>query len=327
MKIDHRPDRLIALVVAAGLGLAGRPARAADPADWTQPLKPFRIAGGIYYVGTKGLAAYLLVGKQGAVLLDGTSEANAALVERNIQAVGTPLRAVKVLLTNHAHDDHVGALARIKRDTGASLVASRGDAWALAHGAPRGDTEYGVRRFPPVRVDRTVRDGDTVAVGDLVLTAHLTPGHTPGCTSWSTTVWENGRRRQVLFVCSLTVAGNVLVGNRSYPDIVPDFRGSFAKLAAMKADIVLTGHPEAADVLGREIRREAGDADAFIDPTALPALVATSKAAFEHALRAAGRPLKPALTSGSPPAAERRCDHSRSSDAFPTCRAARARLR
>ncbi|WEK00183.1 MAG: subclass B3 metallo-beta-lactamase [Candidatus Sphingomonas phytovorans] len=284
MKIGYRFRVGLQMLAAIIVSVAASPALAADPPEWSAPVKPFRIAGDIYYVGTKGLAAYLIVTTQGAVLLDGTLAENAALVERNIQSLGVPLHHVRLLISDHAHDDHVGALAQIKRDTGARFLASAGDRWALEHGMPRGDTNYGVRRFPPVKVDGIVRDGQVIRLGGTMLTAHLTPGHTPGCTSWSMRIRDGGRPRRVLFLCSITVAGNTLVGNRAYPGIVSDYRATFAKLAAMRADILLTSHPEMADVLDREARREAGKADAFIDPAALPALVAESRAAFEAAL-------------------------------------------
>jgi metallo-beta-lactamase class B len=284
-----------ALAACLMVGLAA-PAQAADPPEWSAPVKPFRIAGGVYYVGTKGLSAYLIVGKQGAILLDGTTAENAPLIERNIAAVGVPLTSVKWLLSDHAHNDHVGALAQIQKDTGARFAASAGDRAALERGIPRGDTDYDLAgyHFPPIKVDQVIQDGQSIAVGDAVLTAHVTPGHTPGCTSWSTTVSEGGRRLRVLFLCSITVAGNMLVGNRAYPGIVEDYEATFARLATMKADILLTSHPEMAHVLDREARKEAGKADAFVDPTALPSLVAASKASYETSLAAASRPRQPA---------------------------------
>jgi metallo-beta-lactamase class B len=287
VKADQKSYKaLVALALAAVVGMVA-PARADDPPDWSTPVKPFRIVGNVYYVGTKGLAAYLIVSPQGAILLDGTTAANAPLIERNIEAVGVPLHAVKRLISDHAHFDHVGALAQIKRDTGAEFLASVGDKWALEHGRARGDTDYGPKFFAPIMVDRVIRDGEAIRLGEVALIAHLTPGHTPGCTSWSTTVEEEGRHLNVLFLCSITVAGNILVGNRAYPEIASDFRATFRKLANMEADILLPSHPDRADVIERENRREAGDADAFIDPQALPALVAESNAAFETALAAA----------------------------------------
>jgi metallo-beta-lactamase class B len=282
-----------ALALAAGSGLAATAsaqagaASADDPPEWSTPVKPFRIAGTVYYVGTKGLAAYLIVSNQGAILLDGTTAENASLIERNIEAVGVPLHAVKRLISDHAHRDHVGALAQIKRDTGAEFLASAADTPALEHGRVRGDTHYKPKPFAPIKVDRVVRDGETIQLGDVTLTAHLTPGHTPGCTSWSTTVQDQGRQLNVLFLCSITVAGNILVGNHAYPQIASDYRATFRKLETMKADIVLPSHPDVADVIERGARREAGETDAFIDPQALPSLVAQFSAAFETALAAA----------------------------------------
>jgi len=277
------------VALATGLGPAP-PASAAVPPEWSAPVKPFRIAGNVYYVGTRGLAAYLIVSNQGAILLDGTTVENAPLIERNIEAVGVPLHDVKRLICDHAHHDHVGALAQIKQDTGAQFLASAADTWALEHGHVRGDTDYRPLPFAPITVDRVVLDGEAIQLGDVTLIAHLTPGHTPGCTSWSTTVQEQGRTLNVLFLCSITVAGNVLVGNRAYPKIASDYRATFRKLSAMKADIVLPSHPEIAAVLERQVRREAGETDAFIDPQALPTLVAHFSAAFETALAAARRP-------------------------------------
>ncbi len=289
MGMTWRWIRAAAGMIILGAWGAASAVSAAQPADWTQPVRPFRIAPNLYYVGTKGLAAYLITSRQGAILLDGTLKENALLIERNIQAVGVPLGRVKLILSDHAHADHVGAIARIKRDTGAQFDASAGDALALERGLPRGDTDYGPMGFPPIRVDHVIADGQSVSVGDAVLTAHLTPGHTPGCTSWSMTVTQGGRPVRVLFLCSLTVAGNILVGNRTYPAIAADFERTFAKLSTMRADIVLTSHPGVADVLEREARVEAGETQAFINPANLAKIVAESKADFEAELAKARR--------------------------------------
>lgn len=275
--------RLLTTVMTVMTMSLASPVVAADPPDWSAQVKPFRIAGNVYYVGTKGLSAYLIVSGQGAILLDGTLAGNAALVERNIQSLGVPLARVRLLVSDHAHDDHVGALAQIKRDTGARFLASAGDRWALEHGMSRGDTNYVARQFSPIKVDAIVADGQTIRLGEVALTAHLTPGHTPGCTSWSTTIRDGHATRRILFLCSITVAGNILVGNRAYPGIADDYRATFAKLSAMQVDIVLTSHPEMADILGRHARREAGRTDAFVNPAALPALVTDARATFEAA--------------------------------------------
>ncbi len=275
--------RSTALAVALGAVLAASGAAGAEP-SWTRPVDPFRIVANVYYVGSEGLSAYLIVSPQGDVLLDGTLAENAPLVERNIEKLGFKLADVKVLVASHAHSDHAGGLARLKQDTGARFWASAGDRWALEHGRHRGDTNYGVGTFPPVRVDHVLRDGETVRLGDIALTAILTPGHTPGCTTWSLPVAEAGRPLQVVFPCSTSVAGNILVGNRTYPGIVADYRTSFARLKTLKADVVLPNHPDMADLLGREARRRQGDANAFIDPGQLPKIVAATEHSFEAAL-------------------------------------------
>lgn len=270
------------MVMASVMAL---PVLAHDPPEWSEPVKPFHIAGNVYYVGTQGLAAYLIKSNEGAILLDATLAGNAGQIERNIESLGVPLREVKLLLSDHAHADHVGAMAQLKRDTGARFLASEGDRWALENGRNEGDNNYGVMPFDPIQVDEVIRDGQQVRLGDVVLTAHLTPGHTRGCTSWSMTVDDRGTPRQVLFLCSITVAGNTLVGNQAYPGIADDYRATFAKVAAMRADIVLTSHPEMAEVLERAGRRDAGELDAFVEPGLLPAMVEDFRAAFEDALK------------------------------------------
>ena len=274
----------LSMAVSAMLLALTLPAQASD-ADWTAPAAPFRIAGDIYYVGTKGIASYLIVSNRQAILLDVGLEQNAPLVERNIAALGFKLSDVKIILNSHAHFDHAGGIARLKRDTGAKLYASPGDRWALEHGTHDGETTYPRGHFPPVGVDHVLKDGESVALGGARMTATFTPGHTPGCTTWSTQAVEAGRTLNVVFPCSLSVAGNVLVGNRRYPGIVADYKRSFAVLGAMKADIVLSNHPEIADVLGREARVRAGQGSAFIDRALLANIVSDARRAFDAELR------------------------------------------
>ena len=246
------------------LGLAASASAQLDPPAWTRPIAPFHVVGPIWYLGTEGLAAYLIRTRDGAILLDGTMAANVPAIERNIAAVGVSIRDVRVLLNSHAHFDHAAGLAKLKADSGARLIAGIGDRTALDTGVPPGETSYGVIRFPPVHVDRAVRDGEQVRLGGVTLTAHATPGHTPGNTSWSMRIVEGGKPLDIVFAGSLTVAGNKLVGNRRYPGIVADFQRSFVAMAALHADVVLPAHPEMADVLGRGRRAAAGDAQAFV---------------------------------------------------------------
>lgn len=289
MNVGHKFSAVVGALVAVFSITVSASLRAADPPEYSAPVTPFRIAGNVFYIGTKGLSAYLIVTPEGAILLDGTTAENVPLIERNITAVGIQLSDVKLLISDHAHYDHVAALAQIKRDTGARFLASAGDRWALEHGTPRGDTNYRPTSFPAIRVDGLVADGQIVRLGGTALTAHLTPGHTPGCTSWSMTVREDGQERRVLFLCSITVAGNTLVGNRAYPGIAADYRTTFAKLDRTRADILLTSHPEMADIIGKQARRNAGDRDAFVNPADLPRLVAYYRADFEAKLAQAAK--------------------------------------
>jgi metallo-beta-lactamase class B len=267
------------------LAATGAHAQGANPAAWGTPTAPFRIVGNVHYVGTKGLAAYLIATPKGAILLDATMTGNAATVERNIRASGFRLSDVKWLIATHEHWDHVGALAEIKRDTGAILLAEAAQKRGLEIGNAVSENDAHPRPFAPVKVDRVLADGATIRLGGVALTPILTPGHTPGCTSWSLRVVDRGRPLNVVFPCSITVAGNRLVGNRTYPGLVADFRKSFARLEAIPADIVLPAHPEAADVLGREAKVKAGQRDAFVEPGLLRKFVGEARVAFDEELR------------------------------------------
>lgn len=274
--------RILACLGLVVLALA--PANAQNPPEWSQPTKPFHIAGPIWYVGTEGLGVYAVVTREGTILVSGPLAQSAKLVERNLATIGVRPRQITWILNSHAHFDHAAAFAELRRWSGAKLVASAGDAPALRRGRHEADNENGHTRFPPVPVDRIVRDGEQVRVGDVALTAVLTPGHTPGCTTWTTAIVDHGRRLNVVFPCSLTVAGNRLIGNRPYPGIVADYRRSFDRMAKLPADIVLPMHPDLVDVLGRAKRRDAGAADAFVDRSVLPTLVAESRRDFAGAL-------------------------------------------
>jgi metallo-beta-lactamase class B len=267
--------KLFAATVAAVALAAAAPA--ADPAAWTRPIKPFHIIGNVYYVGSEGLAAYLITTPKGAILLDGTMEANVPAIEANIKALGVKLSDVKILLNSHAHFDHADGLAHLKRDTGATMMAMKADVWALENGKHFGDQNY-VGTFAPVKVDRVLADGDKVTLGGVTMTAIATPGHTAGCTTWVLPVKVKAVVKTVVFPCSMTVAGNKLVGNKAYPGIVADYRATFDRMAKLKADIVLPAHPEQADVTKLK-------GDQFLRPTLLPKLVADARVAFEQEWR------------------------------------------
>lgn len=279
---------ILTLILCGVLSLAGVTVAHADdwpPAAWTKPFKPYRVVGNVYYVGSEGLSSYLIASSQGHVLLDaGMSPEGAKLVEGNIVALGFKLADVKILINSHAHYDHAGGLAQMKADTGAKLHASSLDKPALEKGRHFGDNDNGLTPFAAVKVDRTVGNGQKIKLGETTLTAHLTPGHTIGGTTWTMSVIERGRPLNVVFFNSVSVAGNALVGNKTYPKIVADYRATFVKLKAMPADVFLPVHPEQGGLLAKRQRVLRGDNNAFIDPAELGRFVATAEAAFDKEL-------------------------------------------
>lgn len=276
---------LITLALMALPGIAMPGIAVAHNPEWDAPSEPFRIAGNVYSVGTEGIGVYLIASPTGHILLDGATEKGAAVVEANIKALGFKLSDVEYIIETHAHFDHVGGVAKLKADTGAVFVASAGDRKALESGAHDGDNENGPAKFPAIKVDRVIGGLETVTIGGATMTAHLTPGHTKGCTTWTTDVTENGVRYSVLFYCSASVAGNALVGNKVHPDIVADYRKSFATFKGLKADIPLTNHPEQVEMAKKRAAQKAGKADAFVDREGLPKLVAAQEKAFEAELK------------------------------------------
>lgn len=274
-----------ALSIALALSLTVIGVAHADNSNWTRPLKPYRVVGNIYYVGSEGLSAWLITSSEGHVLLDsGPSAEGAKLIERNIATLGFKLTDVKVLINTHAHFDHAGGMAQLKADTGAKVWASRLDEPALEQGHHIGDNENGPTPFAAVKVDRSFGDEAKLTLGETKLVAHLTPGHTPGCTSWTMAATEKGRPLSVTFPCSLSVAGNVLVGNKTHRSIVADYRSTFAKLRTIPTDVMLPAHEEQGNLLAKRQKYLRGDLNAFIDPTELNRFVDVSEAAFNKEL-------------------------------------------
>jgi metallo-beta-lactamase class B len=241
-----------------------------DRAAWNRPFQPFHLIGNIYYVGAAGVSAFLIVTPAGSFLLDGGLPETASQIARNIAELGLRLSDVKYLLNSHAHFDHAGGLAELKRLSGATLVASSGDAPALRAGGPA---------MPAVAVDRLVRDGEALRLGNTTLTAHITPGHTKGCTTWTTTVTEKGRAHSVVFYCSTSVVDR-LVGNAQYPQIATDYEHSFRKLRALSSDVFLAPHPFFFGLEEKRERMTEAASNPFVDPTELPRFVERSEREF-----------------------------------------------
>ena len=255
----------------------------ADDPSWSAPHAPYQITDNIYAVGTAGIGVYLITTPKGHILLDAATEQGAAVVEANIQSLGFKLKDIKYLIENHAHSDHVGGLAQLKKSTGAKIIASQGDRYSLEHGKLNSDANWD-DKFPPIKVDKIIADGEELKLGGMRLQAIMTPGHTKGATSWTIQSTSNGVERTVLMLSSLTVAGNKLIGNKTYPAIVDDFHSTFARLKGLRADLLLVCHPSFVGLEEKYQTQLQGKKDAFVNPEDLPKLVADSEIAFEKEL-------------------------------------------
>jgi metallo-beta-lactamase class B len=260
---------------------------AQQAADWTEPFPPFKIAGNLYYVGSKGLANYLITSPQGHILINSDLEANVPMIKDSIEKLGFKFTDVKVLLISHAHWDHDAGSAMIKRMTGAQYMVMDADVPVVESGG-KDDFNYGKDAstlYPATKVDRVLHDGDKVALGGTTLVAHLTPGHTKGCTTWTMTVEEGGRRYNVVIVGSPNVnAGYKLVGNSAYPQIAEDYDRGFRALRSLPCDIFLGAHGAYFGLEAKYARMKTAGVAAFVDPDGYAAYVADRERAFRDEL-------------------------------------------
>ncbi|HET7709809.1 MAG TPA: subclass B3 metallo-beta-lactamase [Sphingomicrobium sp.] len=243
-------ERPIAPVETAGRAFA---AACKDWDDWDKPAPPVRVHGNTYYVGTCGISAILVTDKSGHILIDGATEAGAEVIAGNIQRLGFNLSDVKYLLHSHEHLDHVGGIARLQHLTGAQLVASPAAATVFKTGTTDpADPQAGMHPpFRAARVDRIIRDGEMVRVGDTALFAIETPGHTPGALTWRWGSCDGGVCRQIVYADSLSAVSRDTFRFTDHPSLVAAFRGSFQRVASLECDILLTPHPSASDLLNR----------------------------------------------------------------------------
>ncbi len=274
----------LALVVTGVQAQTVKDFLAAVTQEWTAPFEPFQLIDNIYYVGTDGIAAYIIKTSQGLILLDTALPESTGMIKANIAKLGFKLADIKIILNSHAHFDHTGGLAEIKKDTGAQLVAGERDKPLLEGGYYPGDEKNADLAFPPVNVDRAVKEGDKVTLGETTLIAHSMPGHSPGCTSWEMTVKDAGQDRDVLFFCSGTVALNKLVGHPTHPGIVDDYRSTFAKAKAMKVDVLLGPHPEVYGMQAKRAQMKDGAPNPFVKPGELQTYVAGLEQDFDKQL-------------------------------------------
>jgi metallo-beta-lactamase class B len=251
----------------------------AQPAavDWNAPFPPHRVMDNLYYVGTEQLASFLITTPDGHILINSDFESTVPVLQRNVAALGFEFEDIAIVLGSHAHGDHMEGDALIKERTGARVMAMAADVPALRAMRPGG------REHP---IDRILADGDTVSLGGATLTAHHTPGHTAGCTSFGLAVEEGGREYQALIICSFGVNPNyVLVNNPDYPAIADDYIATFARARALPVDVFLAPHGSQyglADKYARLESRGPGDPNPFIDRAGYLAHIDAQEANFRR---------------------------------------------
>lgn len=256
-----------------------------DTNPWNRPIEPFRIMGNLFYVGGPDLTSYLISTPQGLILLDGGSAQLAPVIQRHIEQLGFKVEDIRILLNSHAHLDHAGGLALLKRLSGAKMIASEGDRPLLERRSQ--DPQFGDRLgFPGVQVDQVIHDGEAVELGGISLRAVLTPGHTPGCTTWTMTVTDGGKKYNVVFLCSVSAPEEYkLVNNRAYPQIVADYEHSFARLKRLPCDVFLGAHGTFFHLQEKSAQLKAGArSNPFIDPDGFRWFVAASEREFRQKL-------------------------------------------
>jgi metallo-beta-lactamase class B len=237
--------------------------------DWDQPFPPHRVMDNVYYVGTKGLASYLITTPEGNILINSSLESSVPLIRASIEKLGFRLQDVKILLISHGHFDHCAGSFMIKELTGAKYMVMQQDVAEIEAGG-KGNFQYGNTAntlFKPVKVDRVLHDGDQVKLGDAVLTARLTPGHTKGCTTWTMKARDQGKAYDVVIVGSPNVnAGYKLVNNSLYPQIAEDYARTFRVLKSLPCDVFLGAHGNYYGMEEKFAKMSQGAANPFIDP-------------------------------------------------------------
>jgi metallo-beta-lactamase class B len=270
-------------VSAASITTTTRAANSEDRAAFPA----YRVIGDVYFIGSKDLGIFLVTTPQGHILVNAGMPDSVPMIQANVQSLGFRFQDIKILLISHAHFDHDGGVARVKELTGAKYMVMDADVPVVESGgkedffyanAPDGS-------YPPAKVDRVLHDGDIVQLGETVLTAHLTPGHTKGCTTWSMKVRENSKTYDLVIVGSPNVnPGYQLVKNTAYPQIADDFEKNFRVLRSLHCDIFLGAHGSYYDMETKYRNIRAGAANPFIDPKGYTEFVEERERAFRAEL-------------------------------------------
>jgi len=263
------------------------------------PFPAHKVAGNVYFVGSKGQASYLITTPKGNILINSGLVESPPMIKESIEKLGFKYADTKILLISHAHFDHDAGSARIVKETGAKYEVMDSDVDVVESGG-KTDFNYGgskdpdIARYPAVKVARVLHDGDTVSLGGTVLTAHKTPGHTKGCTTWTLKVKDGGKDLNVAVVGSPNVnPGYVLVGNAKYPNIVQDYETTFKVLKALPVDVFLGAHGDYYGMPAKFDKLKPGGANPFIDPAGYKAYIANREDAYRKNLakqKAGGKP-------------------------------------
>jgi len=275
---------LSVVIIFQSIAAAQNKPVAASTSDQAGLFKPFRIISNIYYVGTSDVTSYLIVTPNGHILLDTGYEESAPIIKANIAELGFKLSDIKVMLSSHAHFDHVGGHADMKRETGARVFASAGDTPVLESGGTK--TFFQIGSFKPVKVDHVLNDGSRVTLGDTTLVAHVTPGHTAGNTAWTTTVTENGKQYRVVFVSSMSINPGVhMVNFAPWPDIADAYAKSFQALRALPCDIFLGPHAGFFNLQEKAARMDKAGTNPFVDTNGYKNYIARFERLYHEQLK------------------------------------------
>jgi metallo-beta-lactamase class B len=249
-----------------------------QPAGWNDPFPPHRVMDNVYFVGTKELASFLITTPQGHILMNSNYESSVPVIRASVEKLGFKFSDIKILISGHAHPDHVEGDALVKELTGAQVVVGRLEVPAVKEFRPGG------KEHP---IDRIVDEGDTVTLGGTTLTAHLLPGHTKGCLAWSMDLKEDGKTYRALVECSLNGQFLQYVGNKDYPGIIQDMRATYKKARTLPVEVFLSSHSSfyrLAEKYPKLATRRPGDPNPFIDPQGYQAHVDEFEKSFEAAL-------------------------------------------
>lgn len=278
--------RLLACIFAAGLAgvaIAADTPPCANCAVWNAPQKPFKLYGNSYFVGPHGLGSVLITSDQGHVLIDGALADSAPVIAAHIRELGFRVEDIKLILNSHVHHDHAGGIAELQKLSGAAVKATAPSAAVLKTGGiSADDPQFGtLSPIAPVSNVTTIADGETVRVGALALTAHVTPGHTAGGTTWTWDACEGQRCLHMVYADSISAVSSPDYRFTAHPDMMKGFEQSFTTIAALPCDILVSTHPEVSDLWTRLAHRDAGDANGLVKTESCRQYAATARAGYE----------------------------------------------